>query len=513
MKGIRKAARPVPFRPESPPPGSSREARAGDQSLWEFFDRKVVPRLAIGQVYRGVRFAQDRGRFRRAPCPFHESNSTPYTMFVDAATLRWSCLEGCRKGGASVLAFLNKGRFPAPGTGQLSAALKQAAALAGLADMAPPTLSPDQEFHAAQQERVASLLETFFLRANLALQEARPGTPWEDAARLARSWLGRQGFDATDLPHLPAGLFPSPDVVRHWLAEAGFTPAEIDASRLATDPRLEGRLVVPIRDCWGRIVSFWARDPGNQPPDLLIKGRWKQEIGLFGLDVAFPEAAHRPEGLVVVERLLEALLLQAKGIPNTAAVGGPIAELTSKRWRHLAGLGLSRITLLVGPQPQAAGGLAGALKGAFRAGLGPLVFVVPLQALGHGAGPGDLLESGGALAVREALCARAVHALVWMARTILDKHRRGCDWTGAGRRAAWNEARQFYAAFAHHAARELDEQFVPAIAAGLGTNWEAFQAKPRATARPAKTPAPPAAQPVGYCPVHRCETTECFCFD
>jgi hypothetical protein len=144
------------------------------------------------------------------------------------------------------------------------------------------------------------------------------------------------------------GLFIERDLVRQGLLGAGFTPEQIDASALADDPRLAGRLVGPIRDRWGRIVSFWARHPEGHPPKFLFKGRWKEEAGLFGLDVALHPASGGSGDLIVVQRILDAILLQSRGLRRVAAIGGPPSDLDRRRWQRLAALGLRRLLLVRG---------------------------------------------------------------------------------------------------------------------------------------------------------------------
>ena len=140
---------------------------------------------------------------------------------------------------------------------------------------------------------------------------------------------------------------PSPFSMRAALAQADFTREEIRTSGLLADPRLPGRLVGPITDQTGRIVSFWAWDPTGQPPRwLYLKQDWKRQVGLYGIDVALPATADGTRNLLVVEEILDALLLHSHGLLQAAAIGGSAREMTSDRWHRLAAMGVRCATLI-----------------------------------------------------------------------------------------------------------------------------------------------------------------------
>ncbi len=497
------------------------------QTLSDFVHQAVLPHLAAGAVYRSVHFVDTGGRFWRGTCPFHADDPSSCPMYVDWVTLRWSCLDGCRKGGQSFLAFLNKGRFPQPGSGELRAALHLAADLAGLPQARVPECTAEDELRAIQDERVASLLETFFLQARWALH-AEPASPGPCASAPARAWLVDQGFDPASLGDLPIGLFVEGEAIRRGLLAAGFTVEEIEASALAADPRLVGRLVGPIRDRWGRIRSFWARHPDDRPPKFLFKGQWKEEVGLFGLDAALHPAAGERGDLIVVERLLDALLLQSRGLRNVAAVGGPPRELGKRRWQRLWGLGVRRLILAFEPAAHGSDGILAALQSAFRVRHTVEEYVLLPKSLRGYSSLAELTRAKGLAALQAIFETEPVHAYSFKASSLLDRHRTGRGWTDAGRHAAWKEAIEFYVSQGRHAVDDLDRHFVPTMVAGLERTWDAFQPlpgfqrEPEPPERPVDDsgetgvvqPGPSAPKrPTETCPVHRCGSGVCFCFD
>ena len=114
------------------------------------------------------------------------------------------------------------------------------------------------------------------------------------------------GFDLQRLDSLPVGLFLNPSVMQEELLRAGFSREEIIASGLVSDSRVAERLIGPIRNVGGRIVSFWARHPeGLRPKYYFFRRDWRQEVPAFGLDVALscPADGVR-EPLVAVDRFV-----------------------------------------------------------------------------------------------------------------------------------------------------------------------------------------------------------------
>jgi hypothetical protein len=482
----------------------------------DIFHRQILPFLKAESVYRHVRFSGVKGRFLRGQCPFGGETDESSSFWVDMHTLRWSCLAHCGCGGRSPLAFLNGGDFPQPGSGELAAVLARAAALG------------------PSSERVDSLLETFFLLTHALLLNSveRP-----ESKSLCAD-LRALGFRVGDLPRLPLGLVADGEVLREGLRESGFTESEIDASELVSDARLIGRIVGPIRAADRRLVSFWALGPDGRSPEFLYKGKWKDAIGFFGLDVAL-SANRRREHLFVVDRIPDAVLFHSLGVHNTAASGGPWRRVPRKRWQLLQHESLTHITLVLdepGP-PDAA--LVDDLA-AFYDSLSPLeVYVLPKAELGELGLLHGFADSGRIGQVAAVMTAEATHALAYCAQQILELYRPRSGWNDASRHQAWKHAIEVCAVLAADHADTLEEHLVPVIMAGLGRTWDDFQPidedGPGAAEPPPAEPlgvAPPVVQasgpteppqakrtgrrptrPAGRCPLHQCDPTECFCFD
>lgn len=278
-------------------------------------------------------------------------------------------------------------------------------------------------------------------------QEAHGGeSPEREAVRAGRAFLARRGFDLKG-PGGPAiGLVDSAAAMRARLLEAGFSRSEVRRSKLLADQRLAGRLVGPITTPQGRTVSFWARHPdGRSPRYLYWRGDWKDEAAAAGLQSALGgEAAGR---LVLVDDILDALMLQSRGMTEAAGLGDSGEEITVLRWQRLHRDGAAEVTLAPDRTADAGCRIGRAVRAFFAAQTAMRLFVLAPARLGAHESPGDLVRREGIEALRALLARARVHVATLDALALL-----------AG-------------------------------------------------------PRPEAPRAPGYCPLHRCGETECFCFD
>ena len=300
--------------------------------------------------------------------------------------------------------------------------------------MASPTSSQPTE-------RLLGLLDAF---ARMTHQALLSGPERTEALNAARAFLERLGFEPDRFHAIPVGFFADCATLRRRLEEAGYSAEEIEASELVADSRLDGRLVGPIRDPEGCIRSFWARHPSDTRPPYLFKGRWKEELGAVGLEVAYPAVRLGRAPLVLVEALFDALLIQSLGFPNIAAIGGSAAHMSRERWQRLALWGVRRVMLVPSATESGHRDARVALKNAARAQPAPQVALVAPARLGRYRTAGDLVRGAGLGAFR-------------------------------------------------------------AILEPLGPD----------PPTPQRTPPPPPQQRPrrGYCSLHQCDETDCFCFD
>lgn len=317
-------------------------------------------------------------------------------------------------------------------------------------------------------QRVDNLLETFLEHTRRMLRD-RGGR--KRAQKSARSYLQSRGVDLDDLERLPIGLVTDAEEVSKALSLAGFRPEEIEASKLISDTRLPGRLVGPIQDSGGRILSFWARHPEDQSPRYLFKGKWQNEAGAFGLHEALPALAESDGNLVLVSDLLDAVLLSYQGFSPVAAIGGSAREMTALRWQRLAEQGVRQVTLVL--CSRRAEEILVALDAAFSAARAPRVFVCVSERLRLSDSISDWCHEHGLDALGGLLEYR-IHAYHFKALALLDEHRPDGPWSDAARFAALDAARAFYRSQAREdTAGDLDRHFVPPILEELRLDWDA----------------------------------------
>ena len=312
------------------------------------------------------------------------------------------------------------------------------------------------------------LREAYFRHAQalLATSDSRDET-W----RAARGCLHQRGFDLRKLEQLPLGFFPSAEPIWHGLLRDGFSADEIRASNLLADSRLPGRLVGPIRDAGRRIISFWAKLPQQLDRSLYLSTEWKEQVGVFGLDEAYPAVAHGRHDLLLVEDLWDAILLQSHGILGVGAIGNSPADISPRRWERLDELGIHRVTLVVDSFHDSHEACVAAIRQAAFSRRGPAIYVLPPAAV-HGVWQSwQQGRAANAETLETLLSAHRIHGFHYLALSLIALHQGEVPWTDAARRAALGEAREFYATAHQRNVPQLDAFFLPPLLEALGLNW------------------------------------------
>jgi hypothetical protein len=147
-------------------------------------------------------------------------------------------------------------------------------------------------------------------------------------------------------------------------------------------------------------------------------------------------------------------------------------------------------------------------------------------------GPGELVRVRGAEQFLWLVERERVHAYHCKALTLLAQHNTESGWLPASREQALEAAVNFYLVHARQHRRDLSTFFLPPILEELMPErprvalWEETEAvtdaPDAAPELPPEAPAislpepPVAARPrksSGYCELHHCDSSECFCFD
>jgi len=212
------------------------------------------------------------------------------------------------------------------------------------------------------------------------------------------------------LCHVSVGWFDAPEAMFHRLTAQGFSPEQIRQSKLLADRRLTGRLVGPIQTASREIVSLWARTPSclsDSPSYLYWRPDWKTKVPAVWLPTALAHGG-RKKGLLVVEDILEALLLQTQGFQRTVALGESGQTIMPRRLLQFSQLRVSGLILVLNQTPDVHERL-GKLTEAFQK--GPWSFrlwILPPQELGPYFSPGQWVQEKGPEALRDLLAQKAV---------------------------------------------------------------------------------------------------------
>jgi DNA primase len=205
--------------------------------------------------------------------------------------------------------------------------------LAGEAGLALPEPDPVAQ---AQEKRRQGLAD--WLEMAAAWFEAELRRP---AGVAARDYLDRRKLPAGEWPRFRLGFSPpGRTALKDYLIAKGALPGELAAAGLLIVPedgglgydRFRDRIIFPITDARGRIVSFGGRamDPKarakylNGPDtELFDKGRV-----LYGLPEArrLLHAGGEGAALVVVEGYMDVIACQRAGVAAVAAMGTSLTE-------------------------------------------------------------------------------------------------------------------------------------------------------------------------------------------
>jgi DNA primase len=277
------------------------------------------------------------GRTLKGLCPFHGDTAPSFIVNRERGT--WHCF-GCGEGG-NVFTFLMKDEglsFPE--------AVKQLAAQYGVS-LPTPERTPEQKRRDQHRQRLLRVME---LAGNFFVQQLA-ATGGEPARRYLTDQRGLRPQVIRDF-----GLGWTPDAwegLRRFLGSQGVPEAlGIEAGVLvARDKgdgcydRFRGRVMFPIADLSGRVVSFGGRVMGGGEPKYLNGPEtllFKKSATLYNLERARPFMRKKDRALVV-EGYFDVITLAAMGFGETVAPMG--TALTPQQVRRLKGQA-SRLVLV-----------------------------------------------------------------------------------------------------------------------------------------------------------------------
>mgnify|MGYP001455932178 FL=1 len=273
--------------------------------LDELRARTPLPQL-IGRKARLIR----NGRRWKGCCPFHNEKTPSFYVYDD----HFHCF-GCGAHGDAI-SFLMRAEgasFPE--------AVERLAAEAGMEVPKPSPEARAREQRARDLHGVLAAAEAAF-RRRLHLPEGRAALDYlrrrglsdETIARFGLGWSG-EGRGALAAELKAEGISPE------QLAEAGLVRPREDGPGFVD--LFFNRVIFPIRDRRGRVISFGGRILGDGHPKYVNgpeTALFRKRQSLYGLDLA-REAAFRGATLVAVEGYMDVIALHQAGF------GGAVAPL------------------------------------------------------------------------------------------------------------------------------------------------------------------------------------------
>jgi DNA primase len=302
------------------------------------------------------------GRTWKALCPFHSEKTPSFVVFPE--TGRWRCF-GCGEGG-DAFTFLMK-------VENLSfvEALNRLAEQLGMPIVHRREDSERKEENKrlyAANEAAAVYYHQLLLNSPSVLR-----------------YVAERGIREGTVQSFLLGLAPEGSAtLQRALDKQGFTRDELERAGLLYVPdegpardRYRGRLIFPIRDGEGRIVSFGGRTLKSEIQPKYLNGPqtsiFDKGSVLYGLHAAAP-AIRKEKRAVVVEGYVDVVIAHQEGFENVVATLG--TAITDRHLRQLARLA-DDICLALDPD---AAGQQAALRGAevAREALGDTATPVPL---------------------------------------------------------------------------------------------------------------------------------------
>ncbi|MBI2566990.1 MAG: DNA primase [Candidatus Schekmanbacteria bacterium] len=341
---------------------------------------RIRDRLDIVDVVRSYLGAELKraGRSYVALCPFHKERTPSFNVFPERQMFK--CF-GCGEYG-DVFAFVMKRSGLSFGE-----VLKELARQAGV-ELRIAATSPAERAQQDAKQRLYSAMSTAAEHYHRLLRES-------PAAAEARRYLRERGITAATVAAYRLGYAPERGDLGRALRDFGITPEALNQVGLLRAGQQQdrwydffrGRLLIPIADAAGRIVSFGGRLlAGGEGPKYINTAEspiYQKSRLLFGLDRA-AKAIRQDGTAVVVEGYFDVLLPAQSGLPGFVAPCGTslTAEHAALLRRHAR-----RVVVLMDADAAGERGAGRAAELLLRTGV-----QVALATLDAGADPADMIQ-------------------------------------------------------------------------------------------------------------------------
>jgi DNA primase len=264
------------------------------------------------------------GRTYKGLCPFHSEKTPSFVVFPESS--HWHCF-GCGEGGDAFTFLMKIDNLTFP------EALRRLADRIGIV----VSYSRETEKHKEAYQRLYAANEAAAIYYHdLLLGSAS-----------AREYVAKRGIMSETIQSFLLGLSPQgSNALNSRLLGQGFTTEELLRAGLLYEPedgpprdRYHNRLMFPIRDTEGHIVSFGARALASEAQPKYLNGPgteiFDKSTMLFGLH-AGAQAIKKERRAVVVEGYMDVVIPHQAGFQNVVATLG--TSITERHLRQLARL-------------------------------------------------------------------------------------------------------------------------------------------------------------------------------
>lgn len=278
----------------------------------------------------------------------------------------------------------------------------------------------ESDIEAAQKEhRAAHLLEAFLAHGHALLQGL-------EGKELRNRLAHCHGITPPEMERVELGVCPSSQAALGRLAAYNFTEHELIASGIFTGARIradfaQGRLFGAWRNRHGVIEFFWSRSvsEGEEAPEyLLMKNPARADLPLHGAYELLRNGIDGVREVLLVHDLVEAMILNERGISGAVALGRPAEEFSDQCWEKLSQLGVRSVVLALENHKHGRSETLSLLRTYFRAQEAPQVRVHNPEGLGIARSACEYVSIWGASRFMEHL-AGCESATVFRGRSLL----------------------------------------------------------------------------------------------
>jgi hypothetical protein len=431
------------------------------RSLVDFLEQDLYPILDRATVFRNLD-PEDKGSYYLLRCP--SCGKREAFIYKDGYVLKCNRLNKCAYS-ISLLAYVDGGSSCPRGRAFVEA-LKKLSNLAGISF--PEQELPEKEVeHLRKKETRRCILE--------AVQTCTQEILWTTRGEIARCYLTKErGFTEDEIRSLNFGFYSSVSEIRSFLQTKGYDLQSAKDVGILWE-KLEGYILIPWADDYGRPLTIYGRWHEKIPPDGLPKTIALPGEGTKASPLYFDRgrrAGHKD--FVLVEGSFDAGLAQVRG--DTRTIASLASQLSHQQAETLARHKVQSVTICLDPDSAGDKGILSSIKTLEKVGI--TAYVAPR--LPNKMDPDEFILQFGIEKWKEHIV-QAIHSYRYIAEDIIKRYKPGEKWIDKEHAAALDEAIAFAVSKSAEQQIVLESYFWPEISKQTETSQEAMQKRIVAT--------------------------------